>query len=87
MSDKTRLGLALLGSALFLGLLGVLRATPLGLNAFLWVAALCAVVVVLAELMGSGVSGGRLWMIPTLLLLPTTSSGWRTRARQRAGRQ
>src|SRR6058998_3809051 len=63
MSSKTRLGLALLGSALFLGVLGdeLLRVTPLGLNAFLWVAAL-------AERMGSGLSGGRLWMIPTLLL-------------------
>lgn len=70
MSNRTRLGLALLGSALFLGLLGdeLLRVTPLGLNAFLWVAALCAVVVVLAERVGSRLSGARLWMIPTLLL-------------------
>jgi hypothetical protein len=70
MSSKTRLGLALLGSALFLGLLGdeLLRVTPLGLNALLWVAALCAVVVVLAQRMGSRLSGARLWMIPTLLL-------------------
>jgi hypothetical protein len=70
MSSQTRLGLALLGSALFLGLLGdeLLRATPLGLNAFLWVTALCAVVVVLARSWGTGLTGSRLWMIPTLLL-------------------
>ena len=70
MSDKTRLGLALLGSALFLGLLGdeLLRATPLGLNAFLWIAALCAVVVLLARRIGTSLSGGRVWMIPTLVL-------------------
>ena len=39
MSSRTRLALGLLGSALFLGLLGdeLLRATPLGLNLFLWV--------------------------------------------------
>jgi hypothetical protein len=70
MSSQTRLGLALLGSALFLGLLGdeLLRVTPLGLNAFLWVAALCAVVVVLAQRLSTGLTGARLWMIPTLLL-------------------
>jgi hypothetical protein len=70
MSSQTRLGLALLGSALFLGLLGdeLLRVTPLGLNGFLWVAALCAVVVVLAQRLGTGLTGARLWMIPTLLL-------------------
>jgi Domain of unknown function (DUF4173) len=70
MSSQTRLGLALLGSALFLGLLGdeLLGATPLGLNAFLWVATLCAVVVVFARSFGTGLTGGRLWMIPTLLL-------------------
>jgi Domain of unknown function (DUF4173) len=70
MSSQTRLGLALLASALFLGLLGdeLLRVTPLGLNAFLWVAALCAVVVVLAQRLGTGPTGARLWMIPTLLL-------------------
>jgi Domain of unknown function (DUF4173) len=70
MSSQTRLGLALLGSALFLGILGdeLLRATPLGLNAFLWVAALCTVVVVLAHWRGGGLTGARFWMIPILLL-------------------
>jgi hypothetical protein len=70
MSSQTRFGLALLGSALFLGLLGdeLLRATPLGLNVLLWVGALCAVVVTLARWRGTALTGGRLWMIPTLLL-------------------
>src|SRR5215218_11025014 len=70
MSSQTKLGLGLLGSALFLGLLGdeLLRATPLGLNVFLWIAALAGVVVALARWRGAPLNGGRLWMIPTLLL-------------------
>jgi hypothetical protein len=70
MSSQTRFGLALLGSALFLGLLGdeLLRATPLGLNALLWIAALCTVVVTLARWRGAPLNGRRIWMIPTLLL-------------------
>ena len=44
MSDRTRLGLGVLEAALVLGLLGdaLLRATPWGLNVFLWVGALVA---------------------------------------------
>jgi hypothetical protein len=42
VAGKTRLGLGILGAALALGLLGdwLLRATPWGVNLFLWVAAL-----------------------------------------------
>src|SRR3712207_8602930 len=42
LDGKTRLGLGVLGAALVLGLLGdwLLRATPWGVNLFLWVAAL-----------------------------------------------
>jgi hypothetical protein len=70
MSSQTRFGLGLLGSALFLGLLGdeLLRATPLGLNVFLWVSALAVVVVALARWRGAPVTGARLWMIPLLVL-------------------
>ena len=70
MSSQTRFGLGLLGSALVLGLLGdeLLRATPLGLNLFLWVTALVAVVVLLARWRGVPLTGGRLWMIPTLVV-------------------
>jgi hypothetical protein len=70
MSSQTRFGLGLLGAALFLGLLGdeLLRATPLGLNAFLWVSALAVVVVALARWRGARLAGRRLWMIPLLVL-------------------
>ena len=70
MSSQSRFGLGLLASALFLGLLAdeLLRATPLGLNLFLWVTALVAVVVALARWRGAPLTGGRRWMIPTLVL-------------------
>src|ERR671924_424051 len=70
MSSRTRLGLGLLGSALLLGLLGdeLFRATPLGLNLFLWIAALAGLLVALGRWGGAPLRGGRRWMIPTLLL-------------------
>ncbi len=70
MSSRTKLGLGLLGAALFLGLLGdeLLRATPLGLNLFLWVAALAAVLIGLGLRRGAPLTGGRRWMLPTLVL-------------------
>ena len=59
-----------MGAALFLGLLGdeLFRATPLGLNLFLWVLALAVVLVGLAIWRGAPLVGGRLWMLPTLVL-------------------
>ena len=70
MSNRTRLALGLLGSALFLGLLGdeLFRATPLGLNVFLWIAALVAVLVALSRWGGVRLTGERRWMIPVLVL-------------------
>ena len=70
MSSRTRLGLGLLGAALFLGLLGdeLLRATPLGLNLFLWVAALVAALIGLGLWRGSPLVGGKRWMAPTLVV-------------------
>jgi len=70
MGSRTRLALALLGAALLLGLLGdeLFRATPLGLNLFLWVLALAVVLVGLAIWRGAPLVGGRLWMLPTLVL-------------------
>ena len=70
MSTEARRALGLLGSALFLGLLGdeLLRATPLGLNVFLWVAAFVAVVVELTRQQRGRLAGGRRWMVPTLLV-------------------
>jgi Domain of unknown function (DUF4153) len=70
MGSRTRLALALLGAALFLGLLGdgLFRATPLGLNLFLWVLALALVLVGLGISRGTPLAGGRRWMLPTLVL-------------------
>ena len=70
MGSRTRLGLGLLASALLLGFLGdeLFRATPLGLNLFLWIAALCAALIGLARWRGGPLTAGRLWMIPILLL-------------------
>jgi hypothetical protein len=49
MKERTKLGLRVLEAALLMGLLGdaLLRATPWGINAFLWVCALTAAVVAL----------------------------------------
>jgi hypothetical protein len=70
MNRRTRLALGLLGSAVFLGLLGdeLFRATPLGLNVFLWIVALCAVLVALSRWGGAPLTSSRRWMIPTLVL-------------------
>ena len=70
MGSRTRLALALLGAAFFLGLLGdeLFRATPLGLNLLLWVLALVGVLVGLGNWQGKPLAGGRRWMVPTLVL-------------------
>lgn len=44
------------------------RATPLGLNLFLWVTALAAILVALSRWGGAPLTGNRRWMIPTLVL-------------------
>ena len=70
MSSRTRIALGLLGSALFLGLLGdeLLRATPVGLNLFLWVAAVVAVLLTLSRWHRAPLTGSRRWMVPVLVL-------------------
>jgi Domain of unknown function (DUF4173) len=70
MSSRTRLALGLLGSALFLGLLGdeLLRATPLGLNVLLWIAAVVATLLALSRWQKVSLTGGRRWMLPVLVL-------------------
>ena len=70
MSSRTRLALGLLGSALFLGLLGdeLFRATPLGLNVFLWVSAVVAVLLALSRWQGAPLTGARRWMLPVLIV-------------------
>ncbi|MGH2921694.1 MAG: DUF4173 domain-containing protein [Gaiellaceae bacterium] len=78
MSDRTRLGFGLLGAALVLGVLGdeLLRATPIGINLFLWVAALSVTLVLLARWRRSPLTGGRRWMLPALLLFAALPA-WR----------
>jgi len=78
MSSRTKLGLGLLGAALFLGVLGdqLLRATPLGLNLLLWVVALVLVLAAIARWQKLGLTRGRRWMIP-LILLFSAAIVWR----------
>ena len=70
MSGGTRLGLALLGAALFQGVLGDLlfHGTGLGVNAPLWVASFVACLVVLLRLAQAPLGQGRRWMIAPLVL-------------------
>lgn len=78
MSERTRLSLGLLGAALVLGVLGdeLLRATPLGLNLFLWIAALVVTLVLLARWRRIPLTGGRRWMLPALLVFAALPA-WR----------
>lgn len=66
MDDRTSLALATFGAALVLGSLGdmLLRATPWGLNAFLWTLALVATIVALARLWSVGMAGEGRWFLP-----------------------
>jgi hypothetical protein len=78
MSDRTRLGLGLLGAALVLGVLGdgLLRASPLGINLFLWFAALAVTLVLLASWRGAPLTIRSRWMLPPLLLFAALPA-WR----------
>lgn len=70
MSRATRVGLALVGAGTLLGGLAdaLLRATPLGLNVFLWVLAFAAVATALAGREGADPGGGRAWLVLPLVL-------------------
>ena len=78
MSDRTRFGLGLLGAALVLGVLGdeLLRATPLGINLFLWFVALAVTLVLLARWRGAPLTLRSRWMLPALLLFAALPA-WR----------
>ncbi|MDQ3304035.1 MAG: DUF4173 domain-containing protein [Actinomycetota bacterium] len=69
MGERTRLGLGVLGAALVLGVLGdlLLRATPWGINAPIWVAALVASTTALAAWRGVGLPGEGRWLAVPLL--------------------
>lgn len=79
MKEKTKLGLGVLEAALLLGLLGdaLLRATPWGLNIFLWVGALTAAMVALARLKKTtSPPDGERWLLLCVLLF-ASAFAWR----------
>ena len=70
MDERTRLGLGVLGASLMLGALGdmLLRATPWGVNFFLWAVALAGAAAVLVWLGRLRVAGEGRWLVPVALL-------------------
>jgi hypothetical protein len=72
VTDKTKLGLRVLGFALALGVMGdlLLRQFPWGLNAFLWTAAFGAAIVALGRRRPEVFGPGGHW-----LLLPVLQFG------------
>lgn len=76
--ERTKLGLGVLVAALGLGALGdvLLKATPWGINAPLWISALIVFAVVLGRLGGVGFGGGEWWLAP-LAILFTSFIAWR----------
>lgn len=70
MTEKTGLGLRLLGFAVILGVLGdlLLRQFPWGLNAFLWTAALGAAILALGRRRPEAVKSGGYWLSVPLLV-------------------
>jgi hypothetical protein len=78
MDERTKLGLGVLGAALVLGLLGdlLLRATPWGINAFLWVATLAGAAVVLSRWGRLEVAGGGRWLVPVAVFF-AAALAWR----------
>jgi len=78
VDDRTRLALGTFGVALILGSLGdaLLRATPWGLNVFLWTVALVAAAVALARSWSVGVAGEGRWFLPVAVLF-AAGVAWR----------
>jgi len=85
MTVTTRVGLGLLPTALGIGLLGdwLLRATPWGVNVFLWALTGLAALFVLARRLQIAALGEGMWlMLPALLL--AAGLAWRDSATLRA---
>lgn len=78
MSEGTRTGLAIAATALLLGVAAdaLLRTTQVGLNGFLWIAALLAVLGLLARRMRIALAGEGRWLIPPALFL-AAALAWR----------
>lgn len=78
MDERTKLGLGVLGAALVVGSLGdwLLRATPWGINVFLWVAVLAGVAVALSRWGGLEVAGGGRWLAPVAVFF-AVGVAWR----------
>jgi Domain of unknown function (DUF4173) len=70
VDERTRLGLGVLGASLMLGALGdmLLRATPWGINFFLWAAVLSGAAAVLVWLGRLRAAGEGRWLVPVALL-------------------
>jgi hypothetical protein len=81
VDERTRLGLGVLGAALLLGMLGdgLLRATPWGINLFLWVAALVGAAAAVAWRGRRRVAGEGRWLVPVALVF-AAGLAWRDSA-------
>jgi hypothetical protein len=81
MTEKTKLGLGVLESALLLGLLGdvLLRAGPWGLNVFLWVGALAAACFALARQRRAPLAAEGRWLLPAAVAF-AAAFAWRDSA-------
>jgi hypothetical protein len=78
MKPNTKLALTILFASLILGLLGdvLLRATPWGLNAALWIAALALSLGAIAQWQAVQLTGGGRWLIAPAVLF-AASLAWR----------
>jgi hypothetical protein len=81
VGERTRLGLGVLGAALFLGVLGdgLLRATPWGINLFVWVAALVGAAAAVARRGRLQMAGEGRWLVPVALVF-AAGLAWRDSA-------
>src|SRR5262245_17031971 len=81
MTNNTRMGFSLMVAAFVIGALGdaLLRATPWGLNLFVWIAALIASVTVVLILNRVEFGAGNKWLVIPLLFF-AAAIAWRDSA-------